>query len=67
MVVLVPSWTDGVVDWMPRSELDDGEGGPFEFLCLPGSTFGRSVRNDGRGEVFRQSEADSGLVVLWAW
>ena len=39
MVVLVPSWTVGVVDWMPRSELNEGEGGPFEFLCLPGGTF----------------------------
>ena len=38
MVVLVPSWTEGVVDWMAGSELDEGEGGPFEFLCLPGGT-----------------------------
>jgi hypothetical protein len=40
MVVPVPSWTDGVVDWMPCSELNDGEGGQLEFLCLPGGTLG---------------------------
>ena len=39
MVVPVPSRADGVVDWVSRSELDDGEGGPLEFLCLPGGTF----------------------------
>jgi len=65
-VVLVPSWTEGVVDWVSRSELNDGEGGPLEFLCLPGSTLGRSVWNDGRGGVFTQPETEPGLVVLWA-
>ena len=65
MVVLVPSWPDGVVDWMSCSELDDGEGGPLEFLRLPGGTLRRDVRDNGRGGVFTQPETDPGLVVLW--
>ena len=40
MVVFVPSWTEGVVNWVPCSELDEREGGPLEFLCLPGCTLG---------------------------
>lgn len=66
MVVLVPSWTERIVDWVPRSELNEGEGGPLEFLCLPGSTLRRNVWNNGRGGVFTQPETDPGLVVLWA-
>jgi len=64
MVVLVPSWTDGVVDWMARSKLNDGEGGQLKLLCLPGGTLRRRVRNNGGGAVFAQ-KADPGLVVLW--
>jgi hypothetical protein len=66
VVVLVPSWADGVVDWVSRSELDEGEGSPLEFLCLPGRTLGRGFRNNGRGGVLAQPETDPGLVVLWA-
>lgn len=65
MVVPVPSWTDGVVDWVPRSELNDGEGGQLKFLCLPGGALGRSFRNNG-GCVFAQPKTDPGLVVVWA-
>ena len=64
MVVLVPSWTDGVVDWMARSKLNEGEGGQLEFLRLPGGTLRRSVRDNGGGGVFAQ-KADPGLVVVW--
>ena len=66
MVVLVPSWADGVVDWMSCSELDEGESGPLELLRLPGSTFRRNLRDNGGGGVFTQSKTDPGLVVLWS-
>lgn len=65
MVIFVPSWTDGVVNWVPRSELNDGESGQLEFLGLPGGTFGRDVRNNGGGGVVTKSEAGPRLVVLW--
>lgn len=65
MAVFVPSWTDGVVNWVPRSKLNDGESGQLELLCLPGGTFGRDVRNNGGGGVVTKSEAGPRLVVLW--
>lgn len=64
MVIFVPSWTDRVVNWVSRSELNEGEGGKLEFLCLPGGTLGRSVRNNGGGEVVAHPETDPRLVVL---
>lgn len=63
-MVFVPSWTDGVVNLVPGSELNDGESGQLEFLCLPGGTFGRDVRNNGGGGVVTKSEAGPRLVVL---
>ena len=65
MVVFVPSWTERVVDGVSCPELNDGEGGKLEFLRLPGGTLRRNFRNNGRGGVFTQTEADSGLVVVW--
>jgi len=38
MVVLVPSWTGGVVYWVSRSELNEGKSSPLEFLCFPDGT-----------------------------
>jgi len=66
MVVFVPSRTGGVVYWVSGSELNEGKCCPLEFLCLPGGTLRRSVRDNCRGGVFAQSETDPGLVVLWA-